>query len=204
MTHYYKSLLVVSLAALLFACGGVSPQANFYRLNVIKAAQLPESNTLNKSRAPKLSIQIMPISIDETVDRPQIVITNSEHEVQYLEQQRWAQPLKYEIGRVISEQLSAQLSNGMVSAYPHQLSDSDIQISLQVLAFESSYTTPATLKVNLTVHNLRNSQSINQTLEYAHSVQSENSQVSIDDIIDAHSVNISQLSQAILSTISAM
>lgn len=204
MTHYYKRLLVVSLVALLFACGGISPQANFYRLNVINAAQSPESNNLKQSATPKLSIQIMPISIDETVDRPQIVITNSEHEVQYLEQQRWAQPLKYEIGRVISEQLSAQLSNGMVTAYPHQLSDSDIQISLQVLAFESSYTAPATLKVNLTVHNLRTSQTISQTLAYTHAVLSENAQASIEDIIDAHNVNISQLSQAILTAISTM
>jgi len=201
---HYRTLLVFTFATLLFACAGVSPKANLYKLNVNKDVQQSENITLNKSATSAIRVQIMPISIDETVDRPQIVMTNTKHEVQYLEQQRWAQPLKYEIGRVIGEDLSAQLAIGMVSAYPHQLNDPDVQVSLQVLTFESSYTAPTKLKVNLTVHNLRNSQSSSQTLEFTQLTSSEKSQVSIDDIINAHSQNISRLSQAILAAIIAM
>lgn len=204
MTSFYKTLLVFSFSILLFACVGVSPKANLYKLNAIKVAQQSENITLNKQTDSAIRVQIMPLSIDETVDRPQIVMTNTMHEVQYLEQQRWAQPLKYEIGRVIAEHLSVQLSNGMVSAYPHQLSDPDVQINLQVLAFESSYIAPAKLKVNLTVRNLRTSQSSSQAVEYTQLTSSETSQVSIDDIVDAHSQNILRLSQDILAAIIAM
>jgi uncharacterized lipoprotein YmbA len=204
MLSQYKTLLAISSVVLLFACAGVSPTANLYKLNVVKVAQLSENDARHQPVNTAMNIQIMPLSIDETVDRPQIVIMNGEREVKYLEQQRWAQPLKYEIGRVVGEHLSAHFPNGMVSAYPHQLSNPDVQISLQVLAFESSYTAPVKLKVNLTVHNVRTRQNVSQTLEYTDQTLSDKSKISIDDIVEAHSQNILRLSQAILTAMNAM
>jgi uncharacterized lipoprotein YmbA len=204
MLSQHKTLLMISFVVLLFACTGVSPTATLYKLNVVKVAQPSENDPRHQSENTTVNIQIMPLSIDETVDRPQIVITNGEREVKYLEQQRWAQPLKYEIGRVVGEHLSTHFPNGMVSAYPHQLSNPDVQISLQVLVFESSYIAPAKLKVNLTVHNVSTRQNVSQTLEYAEQTLSDKSKISIDDIVEAHSKNIFRLSQAILASINAM
>lgn len=202
ITIHFKSALVLSFSALLFACAGVSPKAYFYTLNSPESAA--DNTVQNDSVHASMRIQIMPISIDETVDRPQIVVTNAQHQVQFLEQQRWAQPLKYEIGRVVGEHLNQRIPDSIVSAYPHQLSNPNLQLSLQIIAFESSYTTPAKVKVNYTLINIKTKQTVSQTKEYAQALAGGIKSASTADIIEAHSKNILQLSQDITLAIHAI
>jgi uncharacterized lipoprotein YmbA len=193
--------LILSLCSLLLACAGASPKPKLYTLNTFPAKA--ENNTKLESERTPLRIQVMPISIDETVDRPQIVITRANHQVDYLEQERWAQPLKYEIGRVLSMHLYALHANSLVSAYPHQLSNADIQVQLQVTAFISSYQEGATLKANITVINTKTKQSLSDVFASTQNLSAQTSEY-ISAIIDAHHENIVRLSETISQTINQM
>ena len=205
MTMRLKTAFALSLSALLIACLGVSPKARFYTLNTVNAPQITAGNAIQYDNVhTSVRIQIMPITIDETVDRPQIVITNSQNQVQILEQQRWAQPLKYEIGRVVGEHLNQRIPNSIVSAYPHQLSDSGLQVNIQVIAFESSMTTPAKIKVNYTLLNTKSKQTVSHTKVYSQPLVSGKQANSVSDIIEAQSQNILQLSQDIVIACNTM
>lgn len=190
MTMRLKTIVALSFSAILMACAGVSPKAHFYTLDTLSTHEVAANNA-----HPNVRIQIMPISIDETVDRPQVVITNAQQQVQFLEQQRWAQPLKYEIGRVVSEHLNQLIPNSIVSAYPHQLSGASLQVSLQIIAFESSFTEPAKIKVNYTVYNVNTKHSASHTQEYAQPLANNTSPSNMRGIIEAHSQNVLQLSR---------
>lgn len=203
MNRLTKVASVVIASSLLFACAGISPKASFYTLKTADNTQVPISANQDATAQEALRIQLMPISIDETVDRPQIVITKTNNQVQYLEQQRWAQPLKYEIGRVLGEHLHQQFASSIVSAYPHQLSHAAIQVNVQVTAFESFYDREATIKINYTVLNTQTKQSISLAKIYTQPLTSgEVGQVNA--IIDAQSLNLLQLSRDIATNINAI
>lgn len=205
-----KIIYALSLCALLLNCTGVSPKAHFYTLNTLKTPQVtvnnhnPNDHVVVDITNPNVRIQILPISINETVDRPQIAITNTQAQVQFLEQQRWAQPLKYEIGRVVGEHLNQLIPNSVVSAYPHQLSNATDQITLQIINVESSFTTPANIKVNYTVQNVITKKSVSHTQEYSQPLAGGLQTTNINDIIEAHSQNILHLSQDVANTFKAM
>lgn len=190
--------LIFSLCSLLFACAGTSPKANLYTLNTLTADSIASSQTSSENA--HIRIQVMPISIDETVDRPQIVITRADHQVTYLEQQRWAQPLKYEIGRVLGMHLNQHIENSIVSAYPHQLSDASIQVHLQVIAFESSFEQGASIKANVMVVNTKTKQSVSESLVFSQHL-ADNAATNMRAMIDAHNQNLQQLSQAVIANI---
>ncbi len=193
--------LILSMCSLLLACAGASPKANLYTLNTFPVNA--EGMTKHAREQVLTRIQVMPISIDETVDRPQIVITRANHQVDYLEQQRWAQPLKYEIGRVLASHIYQQHADSLVSAYPHQLSYADIQVQLQVIAFTSSFQEGATLKANITVINTKSKQSLSDAFA---STQSLSTQISenISAMINAHNENMFRLSEVISQMINEL
>ena len=199
MNFYLKAALILSFSGLLFACVGVSPKSYFYTLN---AAQSKNNTAQNAYFRNNLRLQIILISIDETVDRPQIVITNGQYQVQLLEQQRWAQPLKYEIGRVLAQNINQYIPNSIVSAYPHQLSNPSVQLQLQVTAFESSLTAPAKISVSYTLSNTITKKKLSATKEYVQGLVVAKQTASIANIIEAHNQNIMQLSQDLILEIS--
>lgn len=60
-------------------------------------------------------VEILPISLPELLDRPQVVLYDEAGHVRILEGVRWAAPLKSEIRQSISEQVSHRL--GMIDLY---------------------------------------------------------------------------------------
>lgn len=203
LISHFKILLMFAFSAVLLGCVGVSPKEIFYTLNTLNpetaAADVAKSSVIKSG----LRIQIMPISINETVDRPQIVIKNTNNQVQYLEQQRWAQPLKYEIARVIGEQLHQQVNNSIVSAYPHQLSSANVQVFLQVIGFESFYNQPAKIKVNYTLLDTQTKKRVSRSHEYTQPLTVSAGE-NLDAIIEAHSLNLLRLSQDIAANINTL
>ena len=82
-----KRYLLAASLVLLTACGSPA-RINYYTLTVPPASP----GALPAARAP--SVYVGPVSIPETVDRPQMVKRLDANQVEIVDLDRWAEPLK--------------------------------------------------------------------------------------------------------------
>jgi uncharacterized protein len=148
--------LAICLAAAASGCSR-SPRVTFYTLepapraaSASSAAPLVQAPALiappaalasapaPASPAPAgTSIAVGPVTLPELVDRPQLVVRVAANRVEILEYQRWAEPLRGEIPRVIAEDLGRLLGSVRVSSYQeHAGSDADCRVLLDIQRFE--------------------------------------------------------------------
>jgi hypothetical protein len=110
-------------------CACVSaPQDRFYTLSAAQPA-MPGSPV----QPARYSVAVGPVRIPEIVDRPQLVIRESDNRVGVLERHRWAQSLRAEIARVVAADLSRQLNDARVvpgSDYAGQIPDYRILVDI--------------------------------------------------------------------------
>jgi len=117
------------VAVLLAACAS-SPKSQFYTLSASESAAAPG--------APAYIVAVGPVTIPESVDRPQFVLRVSTHEVEIAEQARWAEPLKSAIPRVIAADLAYALGDARVSVYGRGAAEeADIRVLVQIERFDS-------------------------------------------------------------------
>jgi uncharacterized lipoprotein YmbA len=115
----------VFLALLLLSACGSPPRERFYTLDA------PEP-PVAADGAP--SIAIGAVSIPELVDRPQLVVRVRVNEVVVTEQQRWAEPLRGAIARVVAANLASALGARVAV---QRDGDADYRVTLDVQRFES-------------------------------------------------------------------
>jgi uncharacterized protein len=83
-------------------------------------------------------VSVGPITLPELVDRPQLVVRVADNRVDILEMQRWAEPLKSEIPRVIAEDLGRLLGTDRVASYQqHAAAHADCRVLLDIQRFEA-------------------------------------------------------------------
>ena len=126
-------LLAVALPVLLpLALAGCAstPQERFYVLSSSLPARAAPSHT-------GATIIVEPAALPDVVDRPQLVLHTEAQRVAILEQQRWAEPLRAGISRVVAESLAKQLGNRAVSSREDALRRPDCRVSLDVRRFEA-------------------------------------------------------------------
>ena len=134
MTRVRLGIATSSLVvAILVGCGG-SPDSRFYTLG---GGAIPASDRNEKATAEYI-IAVGPVSLPESVDRPQIVVRVGPNQVAIMEQHRWAAPLGSEISRVIAEDLAQLLGNRMVSSYEQNNARPDIQVLVDLQRFDST------------------------------------------------------------------
>jgi len=93
-------------AGLVFGCA--SPRERLYTLSGTEPPDVV--------RPPTLHLLVGPVTIPETVDRPQLVVRRSAVRLVALEQERWAEPLREAIPRVLSEAIRAELPAASVTS----------------------------------------------------------------------------------------
>jgi uncharacterized lipoprotein YmbA len=76
-------------------------------------------------------------ALPELVDRPQLVMRTGANQVTLLEQQRWAEPLRAGIPRVVAEDLGRLLGTRRVSNRADVIGDPDCRVLLDVRRFDS-------------------------------------------------------------------
>jgi uncharacterized lipoprotein YmbA len=104
---------------------------NFYTLAAI-APQAASSNTTPHA------VAVGPVTLPELVDRPQLVIRFDANRVEIIETNRWAEPLKSEISRILAENLARLLRPSRVSAYSQSASlDAEYRVLVDIQRFES-------------------------------------------------------------------
>ena len=114
--------LTFFVALLLLGCSA-PPRERFFTLDA------PEPPVAAPDAA---SIAVGPVSVPDMVDRPQLVLRTTAHEVVLAEQARWAEPLKSAIARVVAANLAAELGMRLAAR-----SDADYRVTLDILRFDS-------------------------------------------------------------------
>ena len=127
-----------SLMALLFCLGTAagcarSPKVTFYTLEPEAGAQAAFSGTFS------YTVAVGAITLPEVVDRQQLVVRGDGNRVDILEMHRWGGPLKYEIPRLLAENLRRLLGTERVSAYPQNAGrDADFLVLVDIQRFEAA------------------------------------------------------------------
>lgn len=126
--------LVAALALAQFAAGCASPPPErFYRLAVAPAAAAPAT----AGDGPVVTVGA--VTLPALVDRPQIVTLAAGSRVEVSEAHRWAEPLRFALGRVVAEQLAAALGTPLVYAYPQlAVADPAFRVTLNVQRFDAT------------------------------------------------------------------
>jgi hypothetical protein len=86
-----------------------------------------------------LSVTVGPVTMPELVDRPQLVKRIDGSRVLILETQRWAEPLKSSVPRLLAENLSFLLGTDRVSAYLQSAAhEANCRVSVDFRRFEAT------------------------------------------------------------------
>jgi uncharacterized protein len=109
-----------------------SPKATFYTLDSGAGAQAIVSAPVS------YSVAVGAITLPEVVDRQQLVVRGNGNRVDILEMQRWAEPLRSEIPRLLAENLKRLLGTERVSSYPQSAGrDADFRVLVDIQRFEA-------------------------------------------------------------------
>ena len=103
-------LVSTLLVSTLVGCSS-SPPIVFYTLT-----EIPSTTAIGKTTA--FEILVGPVTLPDTLDRPQLVTRATDTRVNVLEQQRWAAPLKSEVPRVLAANLNQLLADAAVTVEP--------------------------------------------------------------------------------------
>jgi uncharacterized protein len=125
----------LALALCTSACSR-SPRVSFYTMEPAARAEAPAQAAPGQQLP---AVVVGPVTLPELVDRPQLVVRADANRVEVLEAQRWAEPLKSEIPRLIARNLGQQLGSNRVSSYYQQLAavPAEYRVLLDLVRFES-------------------------------------------------------------------
>lgn len=140
---FKKIFLSISLPFLLVACSS-APSTHFYLLQALET----EAIQLNESQLKPITVLVNPIKFPEYLDRPQIVLRDSDYRLQLSANHRWAEPLSNEFSRVFIENLNSRIAPGHALVYSelHGIQP-NINLTIEVLQLDVNTADQATLSV---------------------------------------------------------
>lgn len=146
-----KILLYISLSFLLSACSSHQP-TSFYLLKAI------DSNIeVSDSQTKDIIVLVNPIKFPEYLDRPQMIIRDSDYKLQLSEKHRWAEPLKNEFTRVLIANLNNRIYPSHALAYSElNGAQAEIQLSIEVLQLDVNTDNQAVLSIKWASKNDKN------------------------------------------------
>lgn len=113
--------------------GGASAPAKFYTLASV-ATPVPGMPANSN-----LPLGIGPVTIPAYLDRPQIVTRRGPEELYLAEFERWSEPLKAGIQRVMADNMTALLGTDRISPFPWASAPAgQVQITVDVTRFEGT------------------------------------------------------------------
>lgn len=146
MMNFIKAILFVSLSLLLVACTS-NHRITFYLLRAIEPVHFAPHQ--DNSQLTGITVLVKPAIFPEYLDRPQMVVRESQYKHQILEQHRWAESLKYDFTRVFTENLDTRIVSGSASVYSKiDKSKPDYQLSIEVLQMDVNMNDQAVLRVD--------------------------------------------------------
>jgi uncharacterized lipoprotein YmbA len=148
---YYLQRVAFVLFSLLVAGCGTSPTPNFFHLE--KNADVTLTG-IERGTA----IGVGPVNIAQYLDRPQIVTRAGSHRLLMSEFNRWSEPLKNSISRVISVSLSTQLQTTRVYLMPRRNKSIplDYQVAIDIARFDGELGSDARLVARWSLYDTDN------------------------------------------------
>jgi len=189
MNRLATVIIYCTLAVLIAGCGASSP-SRFYTL----------SPTASPAAAPpaSYSVSVGPVSVPAVVDRPQIVVRTGPNQIIIEEFDRWASPIKGDIGRIVAENLISMLGTPQVSVFPQTTAvGASYRVSIDVLRFDSEPGKAATLDALWTVSSAKDKQSRSGRTTLTEPAQGN----SFTALVEAHSRALGRLSADIAGAI---
>lgn len=139
---------LIALLALPVGCTTLA-QTRYYSL---AGGSPPSGLPVSNNGTPDYRVAIGPVNVPESLDRLQIVLRVAPNRYQIADTERWTEPLKRGIPRVIAEEVGQQLRNARVASdQQHNGRDADYRVLIDVLRFESAPGESATLEALWTV-----------------------------------------------------
>lgn len=178
------------------ALGGCkSPSTSFYALS-------PDASLASTGSTRPVVAVVGPVTIPETVDRPQIVTRVGDAEVAVNEFARWAQPLGSDIGRVIAADLSVLLDSPQISVYDMTRDPLNVwHVRIDVMRFESVPGRDVTVDVQWAVRAPGKVRSLTTGRSVVHEPVSESG---FAPLVAAHDRALASVSRDIAAAIQAM
>jgi uncharacterized lipoprotein YmbA len=193
------TMIRAAFATVVFTLAGCasSPPDTFYRLALRSDAPPPPA--LTSGRAPVVAVAA--VTVPDLVDRPQIVTQDSGSRVRVNDDQRWAEPLKLAIGRLVAERIAARLSPALVSAYPAETGiDAELRVGVVVQRFDSEPGVAARDTVLWTVRRLADG----QRLAGRSSREVVPADASVGALVDAHALALAAVADEIAAALSEL
>ncbi|MGV8073783.1 MAG: membrane integrity-associated transporter subunit PqiC [Syntrophobacteraceae bacterium] len=191
-----KNLTLVAfctVVALLAGCAA-KQQSNFYTLS---PTATPAASAVS------CFVAVGPVSVPAVVDRPQMVFRTSPNQVSIDEFNRWAEPLKSDIARVVADNLTNILGTPTVTVFPQATSaDASYRVLIDVLRFDSALGKHADMDAVWTVRSKKDNQ-----VRTGRTTLQEPVKGGADDygsLVAAHSIGLGRLSTEIASAIAEM
>lgn len=149
---------------------------------------------------PEVSIAVGAARVGEMYDRPQLVVRASGNRVRILEEQRWAEPLKSGIARVVAADLGRLLGTAHTTAYPRaEASGTGYRVALDVQRFDASPGTGVDLDVAWRVTRVPQG-----TTQEGRTVAHEAAGEEYEALVAAHSRALATVSRDIAEAIARM
>jgi uncharacterized lipoprotein YmbA len=108
----------VALILVLGGClggGSQTPPTRYFVLNSLHTAQNKNHPVAELKDA---IVVVGPLTLTQVLDRPQIIIRQSNNEIRVSDLDRWAEPLQENLTRVVVDNLAVLLSSGSVIRFP--------------------------------------------------------------------------------------
>jgi len=196
MVHLYIRVRkwMIAAALLLLAGCATTPPANFYQLEEPASTQL---SGLERG----IAIGVGPVELASYLDRPQIVIRGTGHKIELSEFNRWAEPLKDSISRVIIVNLSNMLESTRVYKIPRRNKSIPLEfrIEIDIARFDGKLGGDALLVARWTLYGRAEEALLTKV-----SIISETSGgEGFDELITAQNRSLQELSQEIVDAIKA-
>jgi uncharacterized lipoprotein YmbA len=187
------AVLIAMMSMLAGGCS-TSPRASFYTLSPTTP---PATGAPVAVQQPPLRVTLDAITVPELVERPQFVLRTGATQVTIDEFARWADPLRSQISRVLTANLSQLLPGALVSGYAQAPDSPDAyRVRVDVQSFESAPGEMATIAVLWSVRPPKGAAVSGRTI--AHEAVSA---AGYDALVDAHSRALAKLSGDIADAI---
>lgn len=128
--RYYSNVIFALLAGLLASCSSTPPS----RLYLLEPMVTEQSESMSE-----LTVAVARVVLPEYLKRDEILTREQRFRVTVADFDRWAEPLDFNIGSVVAENLSLLIPTDRVLAYPWDtIIKADYNVRLRILDFSIS------------------------------------------------------------------
>ena len=187
-----RRIWIIAVALLAVAGCTTTPPSTFYQLEEHASTQL---SGLERG----IAVGIGPVNVAAYLDRPQIVVRGAGHKLELPEFNRWAEPLKDSISRVIGINLSNMLETTRVFKIPRRNKTIPLEFrtEIDIARFDGMLGGDALLVARWTVYDRQNTPRVTQVSIIREFSGGEG----FDSLIAAQNRALQNLSQEIVAAI---